>query len=220
MEPSEPTDRSRIRRNTERAAYDAGTVADILDAGLVAHVGIVHDGDPVVIPMVYARLADTLYLHGSVASRLMRSLKAGAPACVTVTLVDGLVLARSAFHMTMNYRSVVVHGTARLVDSEEERSAAFRAVLDHLVPGHYDTVRPPNDAELRQTMVLAISLLEAGAKIRTGPPADEPEDLELPVWAGEVPLRTVAAPPVPDARVGAAVPIPASVRDFTRYPPG
>ncbi|MBM3674990.1 MAG: pyridoxamine 5'-phosphate oxidase family protein [Actinobacteria bacterium] len=215
----QPTERTRVLRNTEQAAYDPETVGSILDAGLVAHVGIVHDGAPVVIPMVYARVAGTLYLHGSVASRLMRTLRSGAPACVTVTVVDGIVLARSAFNMTLNYRSVVVHGSARLVDDEAERDRAFRAVLDHLVPGHYDTVRPPNAAEARQTMVLAISLLEASAKLRSGPPADEPEDLVSGVWAGEIPLHTVAGAAVPDPAVVAGTPLPPSVRNLARFAP-
>jgi hypothetical protein len=212
--PSTP--RSTVRRLAERARYDRATVAAVLDAGLVAHVGIVHEGAPVVIPMAYARVEETLFVHGSTASRIMRSLKTGDPVCVTVTLVDGIVLARSAFNMSMNYRAVVVHGSARLVADPEERLTAFRAIMEHAVPGHWETVRPPNDAELRQTLVTAVALDEVSAKVRVGPAEDEREDLELPIWAGEIPLRTVAGPAHADALVPDGTPMPASVARYTR----
>jgi uncharacterized protein len=211
-----PTPRSTVRRLAELARYDHGTVAAVLDAGLVAHVGLVYRGAPVVIPMAYARVGDTVYVHGSNASRIMRALKTGDAVCVTVTLVDGIVLARSAFNMSMNYRSVVVHGHARLVTESQERMVAFRAIMDHVVPGHWDNVRPPNAVELRQTLVTAIALDEASAKVRVGPPQDEVEDVARPIWAGEIPLRTVAGPARADAHVPAGLPAPASVAGYAR----
>jgi hypothetical protein len=211
-----PTPRSTVRRLAELAAYDPPTVAAILDAGLVAHVGIVHDGAPVVIPMAYARIDGTIYLHGSTASRMMRTLKTGDPVCITVTMIDGIVLARSAFNMSMNYRAVVVHGSARLVEEDAERLTAFRAIMDHYVPGHWDHVREPNDRELRQTLVTAVDLAEASAKVSTGPPQDEEEDVALPFWAGEIPLRTVAGAPRADSHVPDGVPPPESVGSYAR----
>ncbi|MSO38150.1 MAG: pyridoxamine 5'-phosphate oxidase family protein [Acidimicrobiia bacterium] len=214
MTPEGPTERTVIHRHTERAAYDSQTVSDVLEAGLIAHVGIIHDGCPVVIPMVYAQVGDTLYLHGSVASRLMRALRTGIPACATVTVVDGLVLARSAFNMTMNYRSVVIQGTARLIESPDERAIVFRSVLDHLIPNHYDTVRPPSDSELAQTMLIGIPLTESSVKMRSGPPYDEPEDLGLPIWAGEIPLTLIASNPIPDPDLEEMIQVPASVANY------
>lgn len=211
-----PTPRSTVRRLAELAVYDREVVAEILDAGLVAHVGISHDGAPVVIPMAYARIGQTVYLHGSTASRMMRNLRSGSPMCITVTVVDGIVLARSAFNMSMNYRAVVVQGAARLVTEVAERMAAFRAIMDHFVPGHWENVRPPNDQELRQTLVVAADLDEASAKVSTGPPQDEPEDLALPYWAGEIPLRMVAGTPRPDSHVRGGLQAPESVRDYAR----
>ncbi len=211
-----PTPRSTVRRLPELAVYEREAVAAILDAGLVAHVGISHEGAPVVIPMAYARIGDTLYLHGSAASRMMRNLKSGEPMCVTVTVVDGIVLARSAFNMSMNYRAVVVQGAARMVTDAAERMTAFRAIMDHFVPGHWEHVRPPNEQELRQTLVVAAALDEASAKVSAGPPDDDPDDLALPYWAGEIPLRTVAGTPVPDAYVKAGEEPPESVRHYAR----
>ncbi len=152
--PMEPSARSTVRRLAERAEYGADTIASVLDAGVVAHVGISYQGAPVVIPMAYARVGDIVYVHGSTASRIMRALKTGDAMCITVTIVDGIVLARSAFNMSMNYRSVVIHGHARLISDLDERMTAFRAIMDHLVPGHWGAVRAPNDIELRQTLVV------------------------------------------------------------------
>ncbi len=211
-----PTPRSTVRRIPELAVYEQAVVAQILDAGLVAHVGISHEGAPVVIPMAYARIDDTVYLHGSVASRMMRNLRSGDPMCVTVTVIDGIVLARSAFNMSMNYRAVVIQGAARLVTDDAERMAAFRAIMDHFVPGHWDNVRPPNERELRQTMVVAADLEEASAKVSSGPPGDEPEDLALSHWAGVIPLRTVPGTPEPDQHVQSGVEPPRSVREYAR----
>jgi nitroimidazol reductase NimA-like FMN-containing flavoprotein (pyridoxamine 5'-phosphate oxidase superfamily) len=212
----EPTARSTVRRLAERARYDRDSVTAVLDAGLVAHVGVLHQGAPVVIPMAYARVDDTLYVHGSTASRMMRALKTGDAMCVTVTVVDGIVLARSAFNMSMNYRAVVVHGNARLVSDPEERMTAFRAIMDHVVPGHWDEVRAPNDSELRQTLVTAVNLDEASAKVRTGPSEEEPEDIDRPVWAGVIPLRTVADPAIADDGVLEGVLPPPSVTGYAR----
>jgi nitroimidazol reductase NimA-like FMN-containing flavoprotein (pyridoxamine 5'-phosphate oxidase superfamily) len=208
--------RSTVRRLPRLARYDRETVAAILDAGLVAHVGITHDGAPVVIPMAYARVGETVYVHGSTASRLLRALRAGDPVCLTVTIVDGIVLARSAFNMSMNYRAVVVHGRARPVDDPAERLRAFRSIMDHVVPGHWEHVREPNDRELRQTLVVAIGLEEASAKVSAGPPDDEADDLVLPYWAGELPLRTVPGPPRADAHVPTEVGPPPSVLGYAR----
>lgn len=212
----DPSARSTIRRLPELAAYDIETVESVLDAGLVAHVGISSHGAPVVIPMAYARVGDTVYVHGSTASRVMRTLKTGDPICITVTIIDGIVLARSAFNMSMNYRAVVIHGRARLVSDPDERMTAFRAVMNHVVPGHWDEVRPPNAIELRQTLVTAVKLEEVSAKISSGPPTDEVEDLELPIWAGQIPLHTVAGTPIPDPGVPEDIDAPASVSHYAR----
>jgi len=196
---------STVRRVARRAAYDAGTVHAILDAGLVAHVGLVaDDGRPVVIPMIYGRDGDRLYLHGSVASRLTRALAKGVDLCVTVTLVDGLVLARSTFHHSMNYRSVVVLGQATPCDDDDKRRG-LRAITEHLVPGRWAEARQPNRAELKQTTVLGIALTETSAKVRTGDPVDDDEDLSLPVWAGVIPLAATWGVPVAAADLGAGI---------------
>lgn len=197
-----PSERTRVRRLPARADYSKPTVHAILDEGVVAHVGFVVGSVPYVIPMVFARVGERLYLHGSVASRMLRRLRGGVEVCVTVTLVDGLVLARSAFHHSMNYRSVVVLGTAREVTGTAERSAAFNAFIDRLVAGRSAEVRAPSSSELAQTLLLSVPLDEASAKVRTGPPVDDEEDYDLPVWAGVIPLELVAAAPVPDPRLG------------------
>ncbi len=186
-----------MRRAPGRARYDEAAVHAVLDAGWIAHVGLVADGEPVVLPMVYARDGDHLLLHGSVASRLMRGLEAGLPTCVTVTHVDGLVLARSAFHHSVNYRSVVVRGIATRVTDPGAVAAGFARLVDHAAPGRAAVVREPDRAETRQTMLLRVPLDDAAVKSRTGGPIDEEADLDLPVWAGVVPLALIAAPPVP-----------------------
>ena len=203
-----PSPRTEVRRVPERARYDTEIVHGILDEALVCHVGFVSDGHPVVIPTIHARDGDRLYLHGSPASRMLRTLKRRVEVCVTVTLVDGLVLARSAFHHSMNFRSVVVFGHASEVTGPAEKLAAFRALVDHVAPGRWDDVRAPNEKEIRSTLVLALPLTEASAKVRTGPPVDDEADYALPVWAGELPLRTVPGAPVGDPRLapGAVVP--------------
>ena len=189
----------------------------ILDEALVAHVGIVGaDGQPLVIPTLHARCGDVLYLHGSAAGRTMRALREGAPACVTVSLVDGLVLARSAMHHSANYRSVVVVGSARAVDDPAEKLEAFRAIVEHIVPGRWRDVRHPTGNELKATAVAALSIDEASAKVRTGPPVDDEEDYALPVWAGVIPLVTHAGTPVADPRLHAAIEQPRHVRAYAR----
>ena len=203
-----PSARTAVRRQPDRGHYDREQVHAVLDEGLVAHVGLVADHGPVVIPMLYGRAGSRLLLHGSTASRLMRGGAKGLDLCVTVTLVDGLVLARSAFHHSMNYRSVVVFGRATPVTDLDERRTALDLLVDHIVPGRGPDVRPPSEKELRATLVLALPLDESSVKMRTGPPIDEEEDLDRPTWAGVVPLATVpGAPlPAPDLRGDAEVP--------------
>jgi uncharacterized protein len=198
-QPIVPTDRSRVRRVPARASYDRAVVDAILDEGLVAHVGLAVAGQPYVMPMVYARRDRLLYLHGAPASRLLKAAAGGTPLCATVTLLDGLVFARSAFHHSMNYRSVVVLGQARLLDDPEEKRLALEAFLEHVARGRTQACRPPNAKELASTTVLALPLDEVSAKVRTGGPKDDDEDLALPYWAGHVPLRLVVEPPVSDA---------------------
>jgi nitroimidazol reductase NimA-like FMN-containing flavoprotein (pyridoxamine 5'-phosphate oxidase superfamily) len=191
-----PTARSRVRRVPKRGAYDRETIDAILDEALVCHLAFVHDGQPFVMPTLHARVGDEVYVHGSAASRMIRALEGGAPACLTVTHVDGLVLARSAFHHSVNYRSAVLLGTLRPVTGDDERCRALEAFTEQLVPGRWAEVRPPNRKELKATKVLAMRIDEASAKVRTGPPVDDEEDMALDVWAGVLPLETVARPPV------------------------
>ena len=199
------SDRTRVRRLSERGRYDAETVHAILDEALICHVGFVVDGAPVVIPTIHWREGDTLYFHGSAASRMLRSLKGGVDACVTVTLLDGLVLARSAFHHSMNYRSVVVFGKAYEV-KEDEKVRVLESLVEHVVRGRSKEVRAPNQKELRQTLVLAMSIDEASAKIRTGGPVDDEEDYAMPIWAGVLPLTLTPGEAVADRDVTADVP--------------
>lgn len=187
-----------MRRKAERARYDLETVAAILDEGLVAHVGFAVDGRPCVLPMAYARIDDRLYLHGATGNNLLRSLAAGAETCVTVTLLDGLVLSRSAFHHSMNYRSVVVFGRATKVDDDAEKMEAALALVDHMVPGRRAHTRHPTASELRATLVLRLPITEASAKVRTGPPVEEPDDYSLDHFGGVVPIRVVREDPIPD----------------------
>jgi uncharacterized protein len=196
-----PTARTQLKRLPKRASYDKAQVYSILDEGRVCHVGFSIEGQPYVIPTGYARVDDWLYFHGSAASRMLRALDQGVTVCVTVTLVDGLVLARSAFHHSVNYRSVMVLGQARLVTDPDEKLQALRSFTNHLVPGRWEEVRPPNEQELKATSVLALPLTEVSAKIRTGPPIDDEEDYSLPIWAGVVPVHTEWGEPVGDARM-------------------
>jgi nitroimidazol reductase NimA-like FMN-containing flavoprotein (pyridoxamine 5'-phosphate oxidase superfamily) len=205
MSSKPPTDRTRINRLPERGAYDKNTIYSILDEGLVCHVGIAVEGQPVVIPMAYARSGDSLLMHGSGGSRLLKALKKGADVCVVVTQLDALVLARSAFHHSMNYRSVVVFGTASVIEGDEAKTAAFREFFEHVLPGRWGDVRKPNSRELAQTALIALPLGEASAKIRTGPPADDDPDYDLPVWAGLIPLELRALPAVDDPRLATGI---------------
>ena len=191
--------RTQVRRVPARGIYDRGTIDAILDEGLIAHLGFVHDGQPFVIPTLHARIGELVYVHGSAASRAIRTVSIDA-ACLTVTLLDGIVLARSVFHHSVNYRSVVVLGTARPVEGPEERLAALEAFAERLIPGRWGEVRPPNPQELKATRVLAMTLDESSAKVRTGPPEDDPEDYDVPVWAGVIPLHTSAGTPIADPR--------------------
>jgi nitroimidazol reductase NimA-like FMN-containing flavoprotein (pyridoxamine 5'-phosphate oxidase superfamily) len=212
------TPRTRVRRRAGRGDYKRTTIDAILDEGLVAHVGIVSDGQPYVIPVLYARTDGRVYLHGSPLSRLVRNLAQGTPMCLTVTLLDGLVLARSAFHHSMNYRSVVLLGQGRAVRDREEKLEALRTIVEHVAPGRSDDARGPSDQELDATEVVALTIDEASAKIRTGPPVDAGEDYPLPVWAGELPLGLSVGMPVADERCSVAV--PEYVRSWSRGPSG
>jgi nitroimidazol reductase NimA-like FMN-containing flavoprotein (pyridoxamine 5'-phosphate oxidase superfamily) len=198
MASSAPSERSRVRRAPARADYDRATIDAILDEGLVAHLGFTVDGQPYVIPTLHARIGDEVFIHGSAASRMVTLLGAGLPACLTVTLIDGLVLARSAFHHSMNYRSVVVLGTARFVEGPDQRAAALEAFTEKLLPGRWDEVRPPTRQELKGTRVLALPLDEASAKVRTGGPVDDAADYASDAWAGVVPLRVTPGSAEPD----------------------
>jgi nitroimidazol reductase NimA-like FMN-containing flavoprotein (pyridoxamine 5'-phosphate oxidase superfamily) len=212
----EPTPRTEVRRLPDRAAYEREVVYRILDEGLVCHVGFVVDGEPFVIPTSYGRDGDVLYLHGSPASRMLRGLKQGPRLCVTVTLLDGLVLARSAFHHSMNYRSAVVVGRAREVTDAEERLRALRALVEHVVPGRWPDARQPNVKELAQTLVLALPIEEASAKRREGGPVDDEEDLSHPAWAGVVPLHLAPGKPQPDDAHATSAPAPAYAIHYRR----
>jgi nitroimidazol reductase NimA-like FMN-containing flavoprotein (pyridoxamine 5'-phosphate oxidase superfamily) len=212
----EPTPRTEVRRLPARAAYEREIVYGILDEGLVCHVGFVVDGEPFVIPTSYGREGDLLYLHGSPASRMLRGLQQGPRLCVTVTLLDGLVLARSAFHHSMNYRSAVVVGRAREVTDAEERLRALRAVVEHVVPGRWPDARRPDVKELAQTLVLALPIEEASAKRREGGPIDDEADLAHPAWAGVVPLRLVPGEAVADSSGGTPPPEPRYVTEYRR----
>jgi uncharacterized protein len=210
------TDRTKLKRLAKRGHFDRETVYAILDEGFICHVGFAVDDKPVVIPTGYARVEDKLYIHGSQASRMLRTLADGVDVCVTVTLLDGLVLARSAFHHSMNYRSVVVFGRATLVDDPEEKMAALVGLSEHIIRGRWKDVRQPTDVEMKLTTVLSLSLEEASAKIRTGPPLDNEEDYSLPIWAGVVPLKLTAGEPINDPRLPEDIPVPDYAENYKR----
>lgn len=210
------TERTTLKRLPKRGTYERETVYGILDEGFICHVGFNLEGKPFVIPTGYARVEDRLYIHGSQASRMLRKLKSGLDVCVTVTLIDGLVLARSAFHHSMNYRSVVVFGTASVVEDASEKLEALRAFSEQVVPGRWDEVRQPSENELKVTMVLSLPLVEVSAKVRTGPPLDDEDDYQLDVWAGELPLRLVASTPVGDPRLPLLIEPPSYVLNYDR----
>jgi nitroimidazol reductase NimA-like FMN-containing flavoprotein (pyridoxamine 5'-phosphate oxidase superfamily) len=206
------TDRTKVRRLPARGSNEWSDICRILDAGFLAHVGFVVEGQPYVIPTLYGRNEETLYLHGSAASRMLRELEHGIPACVTVTIVDGLVLARSAFHHSMNYRSVVALGTARKLAADSEKQEALRVVSEQVVAGRWNDVRLPTAKELKATSVLAFAIEEASAKVRTGPPKDDAEDYTLPIWAGVVPISLRRGEAIADPLLTAEVPVPGYVK--------
>ena len=210
------TERTTLKRLPKRGSYDAAVVYPILDEGFICHVGFVVDGKPCVIPTGYARVDEQLFIHGSQASRMLRELEQGIDVCLTVTIVDGLVLARSAFHHSMNYRSVIVFGQATVVSEREEKLAALFALSEHFIPGRWDEVRGPSEQELKATTVLALPLAEVSAKVRTGPPIDDEEDYELNVWAGVIPLRLEADGPVSDPRLPGEISAPRYAREYKR----
>jgi len=210
-----PTTRTRVVREPHRGVYDRETAYRILDEAFLCHVGFVADGQPFVIPTSYGRLGDHLYIHGSAASRMLRQMKQGIPVCLTVTLLDGLVLARSVFNHSMNYRSVVVLGTATQVDDPQEKLEALRVLSEHIIPGRWADARQPNERELKQTSVLRLPIEEFSSKVRSGPAIDDEEDYSFPTWAGVLPLETYAEQPIPDARL--LVPeIPSYIRNYSR----
>jgi nitroimidazol reductase NimA-like FMN-containing flavoprotein (pyridoxamine 5'-phosphate oxidase superfamily) len=208
------TERTKLKRLPKRGHFDRETVYGILDEGFICHVGFAPQGQPFVIPTGYARVDDKLYIHGSQASRMLRTLSGGLDACVTVTIVDGLVLARSAFHHSMNYRSVVIFGRAEIVEDPEEKMAALVALSEHIVRGRWADVREPNEEELIKTTVLELPLVEASAKIRTGPPLDDEEDYALPMWAGVIPLMLEAGEPINDPRFPEGIEVPTYERSY------
>ena len=210
------TDRTKLKRLPKRGHFDRETVYGILDEGFICHVGFAPQGQPFVIPTGYARVDDKLYIHGSQASRMLRTLSGGLDACVTVTIIDGLVLARSAFHHSMNYRSVVIFGRAEIIEDRETKIAALIALSEHIVRGRWADVREPNEEELKQTTVLELPLVEASAKIRTGPPLDDEEDYALPIWAGVIPLKLVAGEPIKDPRLPDGIEVPEYAQGYKR----
>jgi len=214
--PQSPTQRTRVVREPDRGVYDRETVYQILDEGFLCQVGFVVDGQPFVIPTSFGRKEDSLYIHGSAASRMLRQMKESVPVCVTVTLLDGLVLARSVFNHSMNYRSVVILGKATLVDYPEEKLAALRILSEHIIPGRWDDARQPNERELKATSVLRLPIKEFSAKIRTGPPIDEEEDYSFPTWAGVVPLEMKVGVASNDPRLDPGREVPAYVRNYSR----
>jgi nitroimidazol reductase NimA-like FMN-containing flavoprotein (pyridoxamine 5'-phosphate oxidase superfamily) len=212
--PSNPTPRTRVVREPQRAVYDRDTVNQILDEALLCHVGFVAEGQPFVIPMSYGRDGDVLYIHGSPASRMLRHLEQGVSVCITVTLLDGLVLARSVFNHSMNYRSVIILGTAKLVDDPKEKLAALRALSEHILPHRWDDSRQPNEKELKATSVLCLPINEFSAKVRVGPPVDDADDYTFSTWAGVIPLEMNSGTPIRDERCKQE--LPAYLKNYSR----
>jgi nitroimidazol reductase NimA-like FMN-containing flavoprotein (pyridoxamine 5'-phosphate oxidase superfamily) len=210
------TKKTRIQRLPKRGHYDRETIYQILDEALICHVGFVEDDQPYVIPINFARVGDTIVLHGAKASRLLKHIETGHPVCVEATIVDGLVLARSVFHHSVNYRSVVLFGAGRMVVDEQEKLAALEAVTEHLIPGRWKEARLPNSKELNATSVVSIRIDEASAKVRVGPPVDDEEDCTLPVWAGVLPLRELPLSPMQDELQSKEIPLPQYVADYSR----
>jgi nitroimidazol reductase NimA-like FMN-containing flavoprotein (pyridoxamine 5'-phosphate oxidase superfamily) len=215
MKEGDPvTERVRVKRLPERGRYDRETIDAILDEARICHLGFVTDGQPFVIPTIHARAGDRVVVHGSTASRMLRTVSGGMPVCLTVTILDGLVVARSVFESSMNYRSVVVLGSARAVEDRDEKLAGLRAIVEHVLPGRWSEARLPSDAELKQTILLSLPLDETSAKVRTGLPKDKEEDFDLPIWAGVVPAALTWLPPEPDPSLGPGMEVPPSVLSF------
>ena len=215
-ETQNPTSRTRVVREADRAVYDREAVYRILDEGFLCHAGFVVDGQPFVIPTSYGRKDASLYIHGSATSRMLRQIKEGVPVCITVTLLEGLVLARSIFNHSMNYRSVVILGKATLVDDPQEKLEALRLLSEHILPGRWEDSRQPNERELKATSVLRVPIEEFSAKVRQGPAIDDEEDYSFPTWAGVVPLQMVAGTPIDDARLLPGQEVPEYARNYTR----
>jgi uncharacterized protein len=215
-EPSTPSARTRVVREPHRGVYDRDAAYQILDEGFICHVGFVVDGQPYVIPTGYGRSGDNLYIHGSAASRMLRNLDQGVAVCVTATLLDGLVLARSIFNHSMNYRSVVVLGTAVAVEDPKEKLQALRALSEHILPRRWAESRQPNEKELKATLVLRLPITEFSAKVRQGPPIDDEEDYGFATWAGVIPLQMVAGAPIKDPRLDPKTPVPGYARGYSR----
>ena len=216
MKKSLQTGRTTVRRLPKRGAYERDTINRILDEALICHVGFIIEEQPMVIPTIHTRIGDALYFHGSAASRMLRWLREGVPVCVTVTLLDGLVLARSAFHHSMNYRSVVVLGTAREVVDRKEKLRVLEAIVEHVMRGRARDARRPHENELKSTMLVRLPLDEASAKIRTGPPLDDEEDYSMPIWAGVLPLALTATEPIADPRSNLGIEVPEYIRAYRR----
>jgi nitroimidazol reductase NimA-like FMN-containing flavoprotein (pyridoxamine 5'-phosphate oxidase superfamily) len=215
-EITSPTERTRVVRESHRGAYDRETIDKILDEGYVCHVGFAFDGQPFVIPTLYARVGDAIYFHGSAASRMLRNVSAGISVCITVTLIDGFVLARSVFNHSMNYRSVVALGKATLVDVPEEKLKALRAFTEKIISGRWNDARQPNEKELKATSILRLPLTEVSAKVRSGPVEDDAADYALPVWAGIIPLSLAPGAPIRDERCDPSIPTPAYASQYKR----
>ncbi len=213
---SAPTPRTRVVREPQRAVYDRKVVNRILDEGFICHVGFTLDGQPFVIPTSYGRHEDVLYIHGSAASRMLRNVSGGIPMCVTVTLLDGLVLARSIFNHSMNYRAVVVLGTATLIGDAEEKLTALRLLSEHIIPGRWNESRQPNEKELKATTIIRLPIQEFSAKVRQGPVIDDEEDYTFPVWAGVLPLNLVTGNPINDSRLAEKIPVPDYIKNYSR----
>lgn len=216
MTQQPPSARTEVRRLSERGVYDREVVDAVLDEALICFVGLVHDGHPIVVPTIHARVGGTLYLHGSPASRMLRDMRRGAEVCVSAAIIDGLVVARTPFHNSMNYRSVVLYGVPRLVEERGEKLRAFEAITEHVLPGRWRDTRPPNEKELKGTMIVAVALDEVSAKVRSGEPKDDPDDYTLPYWAGVIPVRTVFGTPVADDLLIPGVGVPPYLANYRR----
>jgi uncharacterized protein len=216
MTTFEKTSLNKVRRIPERGHYDAGTIYPIIDEALICHVGFIENGQPFVIPTIHARREDKLFLHGAKASRLLKYIASGEPLCITITLLDGLVLARSTFESSMNYRSVVIFGQGRILETYFEKEAALTVLTEHLVKGRWNDTRPPTTKELDATTVVEVEILSASAKIRTGPPVDVDEDYELPIWAGVLPIQQQYLAPIDDPKLADGLTPPENIAHYTR----